>query len=62
MRQWCIVHRAGKRLSGVGLAFEEFVRAEASNYVRVDLQNFKPSDISSAGRWKYQKRWNLLRS
>ena len=50
MRQWYIVHRAGKRLSGVGLAFEEFVRAEASNYVRVDLQNFKPSDISSAGR------------
>ncbi|MFZ4698925.1 MAG: LysR family transcriptional regulator [Candidatus Methylumidiphilus sp.] len=43
MRQWYIVHRAGKRLSGVGLAFEEFVRTEASNYVRVDLQNFKPS-------------------
>ena len=31
MRQWYIVHRAGKCLSGVGLAFEEFVRAEASD-------------------------------
>ncbi len=43
MRQWYIVHRAGKRLSSVGLAFEEFVRSEACNYVKVDLQNFKPT-------------------
>ncbi|PZN83396.1 MAG: LysR family transcriptional regulator [Candidatus Methylumidiphilus alinenensis] len=50
MRQWYIVHRSGKRLSSVGLAFEEFVRSEACNYVRVDLQNFKPGDISNAGR------------
>ncbi|MCX7109590.1 MAG: hypothetical protein NTX45_05560 [Proteobacteria bacterium] len=49
---------AGKRLSSVGLAFEEFVRAEASDYVRVDVQNFKPCDISNAGRWKYQNTAN----
>lgn len=29
MRQWYIVHRAGKRLSGVARVFEEFVRTEA---------------------------------
>jgi DNA-binding transcriptional LysR family regulator len=41
MRQWYIVHRSGKRLSSVGLAFEDFVRTEASTYVKVDLQRGK---------------------
>ena len=35
MRQWYIVHRAGKRLSSVGIAFEEFVRSEAQRFVKL---------------------------
>ncbi|AAU90902.1 MULTISPECIES: LysR family transcriptional regulator [Methylococcus] len=33
MRQWYIVHRAGKRLSATATAFEEFVRSEARRFV-----------------------------
>lgn len=34
MRQWYMVHRSGKRLSVVGQAFKEFVRAEAGRFVK----------------------------
>ncbi|UZR27668.1 LysR family transcriptional regulator [Methylococcus mesophilus] len=33
MRQWYIVHRAGKRLTATATAFEEFVRSEAQRFV-----------------------------
>jgi DNA-binding transcriptional LysR family regulator len=36
MRKWYIVHRSGKRLSRVGLAFETFVRNEAMRFVKVN--------------------------
>ncbi len=42
MRRWYIVHRAGKRLSSVGLAFEDFVRKEAGRFVSVDWPGKKP--------------------
>lgn len=42
MRKWYIVHRAGKRLSGVAQAFEEFVRNEAGRFVRLDSMKNKP--------------------
>ncbi len=45
MRQWYIVHRAGKRLSSVGRAFEDFVRSEASRFVAVDWSRKKPSSF-----------------
>ncbi|MFM8333458.1 MAG: LysR substrate-binding domain-containing protein [Candidatus Methylumidiphilus sp.] len=38
MRKWYIAHRAGKRLTTVGLAFEAFVRNEAARFVRADLR------------------------
>jgi LysR family transcriptional regulator, low CO2-responsive transcriptional regulator len=38
IRQWYMVHRAGKRLSSVGHAFEEFVRSEAKRFVRLGPQ------------------------
>ncbi|MDD5037211.1 MAG: LysR family transcriptional regulator [Methylococcaceae bacterium] len=34
MRQWYIVHRAGKRISGISLAFEDFVRTEGRRFVK----------------------------
>lgn len=37
MRRWYIVHRAGKRLTGVGQAFEDFVRSEGSRFVKNDF-------------------------
>ncbi|MGX2039126.1 LysR family transcriptional regulator [Methylocaldum sp. MU1018] len=37
MRQWYIVHRAGKRLSAVAREFEEFVRNEAGRFVKSDI-------------------------
>jgi DNA-binding transcriptional LysR family regulator len=37
MRQWYLVHRAGKRLSAVAREFETFVRAEARRFVRSDI-------------------------
>jgi DNA-binding transcriptional LysR family regulator len=37
VRQWFMVHRAGKRLTGVGLAFEEFVRSEGHRFVGMGL-------------------------
>ncbi len=37
LRQWFIVHRAGKRLSAVAREFAEFVRAEAHSFVRNDI-------------------------
>ncbi|MBP1148433.1 MULTISPECIES: LysR family transcriptional regulator [Methylocaldum] len=37
MRQWYIVHRAGKRLSAVAREFEEFVRTEAGRFVNSDI-------------------------
>ncbi|NJD08512.1 MAG: LysR family transcriptional regulator [Methylococcaceae bacterium] len=33
IRQWYMVHRSGKRLTGAGLAFEEFVRSEGHRFV-----------------------------
>jgi len=42
MRQWYMVHRAGKRLSSVGHAFEEFVRTEAGRFVKVGFNKNKP--------------------
>ncbi|MEY2700122.1 MAG: hypothetical protein RIQ52_877 [Pseudomonadota bacterium] len=33
VRQWFMVHRAGKRLSATGRAFESFVRSEAQRFV-----------------------------
>ncbi len=40
-RKWYIVHRAGKRLTGVAQAFEQFVRSEAQRFVKVDLEGCK---------------------
>jgi LysR family transcriptional regulator, low CO2-responsive transcriptional regulator len=37
MRQWFIVHRAGKRLSATATEFADFVRHEARNFVRNDI-------------------------
>jgi DNA-binding transcriptional LysR family regulator len=37
IRQWYIVHRAGKRLSAAAQEFENFVRREAHRFVRNDL-------------------------
>jgi DNA-binding transcriptional LysR family regulator len=37
VRQWYIVHRAGKRLSAAAREFEDFVRQEAHRFVRSDL-------------------------
>jgi DNA-binding transcriptional LysR family regulator len=37
MRQWYIVHRAGKRLSAVAREFEEFIRTEANRFVKSDI-------------------------
>ncbi|CAI8940318.1 LysR family transcriptional regulator [Methylocaldum szegediense] len=37
MRQWYIVHRAGKRLSAVAREFEAFVRTEAERFVKSDI-------------------------
>lgn len=34
MRQWYMIHRSGKRLSVVGQAFKEFIRAEAGRFVK----------------------------
>jgi DNA-binding transcriptional LysR family regulator len=34
MRKWYMVRREGKRLSAMGCAFEEFVRAQKQNFVR----------------------------
>jgi len=42
MRQWYMVHRAGKRLSAAGQAFESFVREEGSRFVRVKLIGNRP--------------------
>lgn len=42
MRKWYIVHRTGKRLTSVAMAFEQFVRAEASRFVRVRLEGNVP--------------------
>jgi len=36
VRRWYIVHRAGKRLSGVAHAFKEFVRTEAGRFIQGD--------------------------
>ena len=37
LRQWFIVHRAGKRLSAVATEFAEFVRHESGQFVRDDI-------------------------
>ena len=37
LRQWFIVHRAGKRLSAVATEFAEFVRHESDQFVRDDI-------------------------
>lgn len=37
IRQWFMVHRAGKRLSAIATEFADFVRHEAQNFVRQDL-------------------------
>jgi DNA-binding transcriptional LysR family regulator len=37
MRQWFMVHRAGKRLSAIATQFAEFVRQEAHRFVRNDI-------------------------
>jgi LysR family transcriptional regulator, low CO2-responsive transcriptional regulator len=42
MRKWYIVYRAGKRLSSVGQAFQEFVRSEAGRFVKLDGLVSKP--------------------
>lgn len=34
MRQWYIVHRAGKRLSNAGVAFENFVKTEKNRFIK----------------------------
>ncbi len=41
MRKWYIVHRAGKQISGVAKAFEEFVRSEGHRFVRADVNGYK---------------------
>jgi len=42
MRKWYMVHRAGKKLSSMGHAFENFVRSEADRFVKVDLSGNMP--------------------
>ncbi len=37
MRQWFMVHRAGKRLSAIATQFADFVRHEAHHFVRNDI-------------------------
>lgn len=37
MRQWFMVHRAGKRLSAIATQFADFVRQEAHRFVRNDI-------------------------
>jgi DNA-binding transcriptional LysR family regulator len=37
MRQWFMVHRAGKRLSAIATQFADFVRKEAHRFVRNDI-------------------------
>lgn len=37
LRQWYLVHRAGKRLSAMAVEFAAFVRQESSHFVRQDL-------------------------
>lgn len=37
LRQWFIVHRAGKRLSAIATEFADFVRQEAPQFVRNDI-------------------------
>ena len=37
IRQWFMVHRAGKRLSAIATEFADFVRNEAQHFVRQDL-------------------------
>ncbi|GAB6046757.1 LysR family transcriptional regulator [Methyloparacoccus murrellii] len=37
LRQWFMVHRAGKRLSTIATEFAEFVRQEAPHFVRNDI-------------------------
>jgi DNA-binding transcriptional LysR family regulator len=37
MRQWFMVHRAGKRLSAIATQFADFVRLEAHRFVRNDI-------------------------
>ena len=37
LRQWFIVHRAGKRLSAIATEFADFVRQEAPHFVRNDI-------------------------
>jgi DNA-binding transcriptional LysR family regulator len=36
-RHWYMVHHSGKRLSGIALAFKDFVRAEAHRFVRTKI-------------------------
>jgi DNA-binding transcriptional LysR family regulator len=38
LRRWFMVHRTGKRLSGVGIAFADFVRKEGHRFVRRNVQ------------------------
>jgi DNA-binding transcriptional LysR family regulator len=40
-RQWYIVHRAGKLLTGVAQAFETFVREEGRRFVNVDFAAYR---------------------
>ncbi len=47
MRKWYIVHRAGKQISGVAKAFEEFVRSEGHRFVRVDLDSYRAKSDAS---------------
>lgn len=37
LRQWFIVHRAGKRLSAIATEFADFVRQDAARFVRNDI-------------------------
>ena len=37
LRQWFLVHRAGKRLSALATEFADFVRHEAQHFVRNDI-------------------------
>lgn len=47
IRQWYLVHRAGKRLSAIAHAFEDFVRSEAKRYVnRAPFNGSAASPIS----------------
>lgn len=52
LRQWYMVHRSGKRLSGVGSAFADFVRTQGHRFVQIDLQKLiagtNPVDMDAA--------------